>query len=411
MTPTPQYIQRVYLLLLLLHTLASSLIWGINTIFLLDAGLSNTEAFLANAFFTLGQVIFEVPTGIVADTRGRKVSYLLGTVTLAFSTLGYLVAWSMSSPLWIWAIASILLGLGFTFFSGATEAWLVDAMEYAKFDQPMDGVFAKGQIISGGAMLVGSVAGGVIAQASTIAVPYVLRAGILLLSFLMALLLMKDWGFEPKRSANVMKDMKKTFIDSFQFSFQRPALRWVMISAPFLSGVGFYAFYAMQPFLLELYGDETAYGIAGLAAAIVAGAQIIGGICVPRVRKFFSSRTTLLMSTTMLSLSVLLIVQFVTQLWMAIGLLSIWGFVFAISVPVRQAYVNGMIPSKQRATVLSFDSLLGSAGGAVIQPGLGKSADLFGYGSSFAIGGVVQMLAIPFLFASKREKHEADAIE
>ena len=66
-------VERTYLVLTLLTTLASSFIWGINTIFLLDAGLSNAEAFAANAFFTVGQVIFEVPTGVVADTRGRRL--------------------------------------------------------------------------------------------------------------------------------------------------------------------------------------------------------------------------------------------------------------------------------------------------------------------------------------------------
>src|SRR6058998_4377793 len=86
-------VQRVYLVLLLLHTLAASFIWGINTLFLLDAGLSNTEAFAANAFFAVGQVLFEVPTGVVADTRGRRFSYLLGAATLLGSTLLYLVMW------------------------------------------------------------------------------------------------------------------------------------------------------------------------------------------------------------------------------------------------------------------------------------------------------------------------------
>ena len=70
--PHPRSIQRTYLLLLLGNTLAASFIWGINTIFLLDAGLSNLEAFAANAFFTAGMVLFEVPTGIVADTVGRR---------------------------------------------------------------------------------------------------------------------------------------------------------------------------------------------------------------------------------------------------------------------------------------------------------------------------------------------------
>ncbi len=67
-------VERTYLVLTVLTTLASSFIWGINTIFLLDAGLTNTEAFAANAFFTVGQVLFEVPTGVVADTRGRRFS-------------------------------------------------------------------------------------------------------------------------------------------------------------------------------------------------------------------------------------------------------------------------------------------------------------------------------------------------
>src|ERR671916_721963 len=95
---TPRSVQTTYLVLLLGNTLAASLIWGINTIFLLDAGLSNLEAFAANAFFTAGMVLFEVPTGIVADTFGRRISYLLGTVTLAATTLLYVLLWQVNGP-------------------------------------------------------------------------------------------------------------------------------------------------------------------------------------------------------------------------------------------------------------------------------------------------------------------------
>ena len=121
-------VQAVYFTLLTGNTLAASLIWGVNTLFLLDAGLTNLEAFAANAFFSVGMVIFEVPTGVVADTLGRRMSYLLGTVTLAVTTALYYLLWVMHSPFWAWAVVSILLGLGFTFFSGAVEAWLVDAL-------------------------------------------------------------------------------------------------------------------------------------------------------------------------------------------------------------------------------------------------------------------------------------------
>jgi MFS family permease len=77
-------------------------------------------------------------------------------------------------------------------------------------------------------------------------------------------------------------------------------------------------------------------------------------------------------------------------------------------MPIRQAYLNDMIPSQQRATVLSFDSLMGSSGGVVIQPVLGKTADAYSYATSFLVGSVFQLLAIPFLVRSRREGAPAD---
>src|ERR671914_1339201 len=97
MTDPAKRVQRTYLLLTLLSTLSASFIWGINTLFLLDAGLNNVEAFAANAFFTAGMVIFEVPTGVIADTWGRRTSYLLGAATLLLSTLLYYLMWQVEA--------------------------------------------------------------------------------------------------------------------------------------------------------------------------------------------------------------------------------------------------------------------------------------------------------------------------
>ncbi|MDH3227066.1 MAG: MFS transporter, partial [Thermoleophilia bacterium] len=74
MNADARQVQRTYLTLTLLSTFAASFIFGINTLFLLDAGLTATEAFVANAFYTAGMVIFEIPTGVVADTWGRRAS-------------------------------------------------------------------------------------------------------------------------------------------------------------------------------------------------------------------------------------------------------------------------------------------------------------------------------------------------
>jgi MFS family permease len=408
MNPLARQIQRTYLTLLLGNTLAASFIWGINTLFLLDAGLSNLEAFTANAFFTAGMVIFEVPTGVVADTWGRRVSYLLGTVTLATSTLLYYFMWQLHAPFWSWAIVSALLGLGFTFFSGATEAWLVDALKYAKYEGGLETVLGRGQMIGGAAMLGGSVLGGIIAQATSLGVPFLLRVAVLLLMFVVAFRLMKDLGFTPEPLTHPVHAVRGVLSESIEHGLKNPPVRYIMLAAPFASGVGVYTFYALQPYLLELYGDPSAYSVAGLAAALLAGMQIIGGFLAPRFRNLFHKRTTMLILSAIVGSVILVLLGTTDAFWVALALLAIWGLIFAADLPIRQAYLNDMIPSKQRATVLSFDSLMGSSGGVVVQPILGRAADAYSYATSFVIGGVINALAVPFLVASRRRRAPAD---
>jgi MFS family permease len=406
----PQRVERTYLGLTLLTTLASSFIWGINTIFLLDAGLDNAEAFAANAFFTVGQVVFEVPTGVVADTRGRRFSYLLGAATLLLSTLLYLLMWQVHAPLWGWAVASILLGLGFTFFSGATEAWLVDALRATGFTGHLEHVFGRAQTVSGGAMLVGTVSGGLVAQATNLGVPYVIRAVMLGVTLLVAFRFMHDLGFTPQRDVGPVAAVRNVVRGAVDGGLRNPPVRWLMLAAPFSFGTGIYVFYASQPYLLELYGDRTAYGVAGLAAAIVAGVQIAGGLAVSRIRRLFGRRTTALILAAALNVALLGLLGLTGSFAVALLLLAAWAFLFAVESPLRQAFVNGVIPSDQRATVLSFDSLMGSAGGVVAQPVLGRVADVNGYGPSYLVSAAIQALALPFVVLARRENAPSDPI-
>jgi MFS family permease len=184
-----------------------------------------------------------------------------------------------------------------------------------------------------------------------------------------------------------------------------------MLAAPFTAGVGVYGFYALQPYLLELYGDPDAYGIAGLAAAIIAGAQIVGGLVVPWVRRRFRLRTSALQVATVIGTISLLGIGLTSSFAVAIVLLVLWALAFAAGVPMRQAYLNGLIPSEQRATVLSFDSLMGSAGGVVAQPALGRVADVGGYGASYVVSAAVTAAAVPFVYLARREKATSDPIE
>jgi MFS family permease len=409
--PTPYSIQRTYLLLMLGNTLAASFIWGINTIFLLDAGLSNLEAFAANAFFTAGMVLFEVPTGVVADTVGRRASYLLGTLTLAASTLLYVLLWQVGAPFWAWAVVSAMIGLGFTFFSGAVEAWLVDALTATGFTGAMEAVFGRGQMVSGAAMLAGSVGGGLIAQELSLGAPFVLRGVILVVMFVVAFRLMHDIGFTAVKGERPLTEMRKIASASIDYGWRVPAVKWLMVESLFTGGVGIYGFYALQPYLLELYGDPDAYLIAGLSAAIVAGAQILGGMAAPRIRGRFSRRTSALIAVAASNVLVLLAIGLVENVWGVIALTVVWALLFAGSMPIRQTYLNGLIPSRQRATILSFDSLMDSTGGVWAQPVLGRAADAWGYAPTYVMSAGISALALPFLALSRRQNAPADTVD
>jgi len=407
----PGRIIKTYVTLTLFSTFASSFIWGINTLFLLDAGLSIAEAFVANAFFTAGQVLFEIPTGVVADTRGRRTSFLLGTATLFVSTLVYLWLWQIKGPILAWAAVSIFLGLGFTFFSGATQAWLVDGLNANGHKGGLDSVFAKGEIANGIAMLTGTVAGGLIAQFTSLGIPYLMRAAVLLLTFGIAYFLMHDEGFEPKKGVSYTSEVRVVASDALDFGARNAATRWVILSSVFSGGVAIFVFYAMQPFLLQLYGGPDSYAVAGAAAAVVAGAQIIGGLLVPYAGKIFKHRTSLLITGIALSAATLALIAVTGNFWLVLIFLSAWAVVFALINPVRQAYINGIVPSGQRATILSADNMLASLGGVVSQPSLGKIAQAWGYPASYFGSAVFQALAIPLLILARRVNAESDEIK
>jgi MFS family permease len=201
-----------------------------------------------------------------------------------------------------------------------------------------------------------------------------------------------------------VRQAREVLRGAIQYGLANRPVRWVIVASAFTDGVAIYGFYAMQPYLLDLYGDPKAYGIAGLSAAIVGGAQIAGGLLVSRLSHAVPRRTTLLQAAVVASAVTLVLIGLVPRFPFAAGLLVVWGLLFATVMPVRQAYLNELIPSEQRATGLSFDSLMGSAGGVVAQPLLGKAADVWGYPASYICGAAIQLMAAPFIWLVRRDR-------
>ena len=88
-------------------------------------------------------------------------------------------------------------------------------------------------------MLVGTVAGGYLAQATNLAVPYIVRAGILGVTLLVAMVTMRDIGFTPTRSTDIRAEVKATINGAIDAGWRNPPVRWLMLSSPFISGVEF----------------------------------------------------------------------------------------------------------------------------------------------------------------------------
>ncbi len=275
----------------------------------------------------------------------------------------------------------------------------------------LESVFARGQAVAGVAVLIGSIGGGFIAQATNLGVPYLVRAALLGITVVVALWRMHDLGFAPERRGGPVEEVRRMVRAGIDVGWKQRPIRMMMLAAPFTMGIAIYAFYAMQPYLLELYGDETAFGIAGLAAAAVGGSQVAGGLLVPYVRRLFRSshRSGDLRRGDRSVRSRRYRVDF--QLRPRPRALRRVGLGSAFRLPVRQAFINPLIPAQQRATVLSFDSLMGSAGGVVAQPALGRVADVCGYAASYVVSGAISALAIPFLMIARRERAPSDPIE
>ena len=153
---------------------------------------------------------------------------------------------------------------------------------------------------------------------------------------------------------------------------------------------------------------EQAIGVAGIAAAGIATTQVAGGFAVPYIRRLFTRRTHILIACAALTTASLVLMGLIQVFAVVVALLVLWAVAYAANMPVRQAYINALIPSRQRATVLSFDSMVSSTGGVAFQPILGSIADTAGYAVSYIVSGAVAFLGLPFLLLARREKVSAD---
>ncbi|HEV8365936.1 MAG TPA: MFS transporter [Gemmatimonadaceae bacterium] len=404
-------IARTYYVIAGVYTLSASLIWGVNTIFLLRSGhLTLLEVFTANAIFTGSMAVFEVPTGIVADTRGRRFSFLCSVAVLLIGTLAYVGVPALGGRFVAFCVASVVLGLGYTFYSGAVEAWLVDALKASGDREPVDRVLARGQLVSSAAMLVGAVAGGLLASWS-LAAPYLVRSALLLIAFVVGYVAMHDIGFDVRAfpMREVGAEMARIGRQSIRFGWNERRAQLAILAGAAPAVFLEWGYHAWQPYFLQLVGSGAIW-ILGWIAAAIAVAMMLGNWLVERMTQFCGKRSTLLLGAGAVYAATAIGVGVANSFALALSLYLIGMMSAGVFQPVRQAYLHQVVPSEQRATVLSLASLVSSTGSMLGQGGLGWVAARTSLATGYVVGGALTALAIPPVLAIRRLGGVADLI-
>jgi MFS family permease len=349
-------IKTLYYSLTFMFALAISFFFATYVLFLSKAGLNMLQINLINACFMASCFLLEVPTGAIADSLGRKFSFVLSCFVLSLSFLVYFV----SGSFWMFILAEVIGGLGTTLYSGAFEAWMVDSIKFHEPDYDFKMVFTRSSQIDSLGVVIGSFLGAKVAQ-DNLDLPWLLSAIGMAITGIFALVVMKEMYFE-----NAIQE-KKTFTrivniaqESVQYGIKNRSVFYLIILGTLL------AFLVMGPNMQWqiLFGKQYSLKVAnlgwifvGIVAFNVFGSEISARFLGKLKNRNFS---------LIFSLLVVVIGLLIAGLGRELSLVMSGYFLHELArgsfQPLKQNYFNQHIPTDKRATIISFDSMIGKAG-------------------------------------------------
>lgn len=345
-----------YLTVEFLWRFATALHFTIYAIFLRDRGLDLFEANLVNAIYFIAVVLFEVPTGIVADVFGRKVSFVLAII---FYGSGLLIYYDANS-FWGCVVGEVVAAIGLTFQSGAYDAWMVDELKfYESSDDYIKLTFSRRSQLEH----LGSIAGGLLGAylgARDIALPWLASALGIFALLPITLLWMKEEHFTPAALdvSSALKEMVKTGARGFSYVRGKSSVHLVIIFSAFL----FFGVMApnmqWQIYFGRFYGSVSGNGWVwcGIGLALFCGARFLPRI----VLKYFSSKMNLALGLILAVIGLGIATTTLSSV-LGVSLIIFWlqQFFRGGINPTKDAYLNEQINDKTiRATVLSVESLI-----------------------------------------------------
>lgn len=397
-------VKSVYYLLTFLFDFSASLIAATYVLFLLSKGLDVFQVMLVNMAFMVGNFIFEIPTGAYADYFGRKKSIILSSFFLMLCLLIYFE----SSNIFMFIAAELVAALAFTFASGALDAWMVDSMDDKSYVGKVDFIFSHAAIIGKVAALLGGLIGAYIGTVN-LALPFGAGAVVALASLLVSIFFIKE-HFTQRKTLNFVSSLAQVgqvAKDSITYGIKHKVILWLIFS----SILATFAFQPLNmywsPRLNELAGDKI--WLMGWVWAGMSLFMMFGSFAVRELLKREKTYSWILIVTA-LFLAVPILLASLSNIFTLV-LISFLTYEIGrgMLTPAHKAYMNKYIPGEQRATVLSFDSMMGKFGAALGLVILGLVAKNYSIQISWLISGILLLLLVPiYARASHQEKRLTD---
>lgn len=338
------------------------------------AELSPVQLVLVGTVMELTCFLSEVPTGVLADVRSRTLSVQVGMGLIGASLL---LQGALPSFGWILA-AQVVWAVGYTFTSGAIEAWIADEVG----DEQLSYVFLRGQRLELVAMIAGSVAAGALGVLD-LRLPMLLAgAGYVALVVVLAAV-MREPHFTPAAAGGPITygQIRDTLAAGLQQARKRPLVRSFLLVS-LLAGLSGEAFDRLwTAHVLNSFALPSLWGVSSAAAWFAAFAivgQLIGlgaNYAAERAGLAAAAHPAGLLSVlTLLQVGGMAGLALAGSLWPAIGALWARDAARALSGPIESAWLNRNIDSASRATVLSVNSQFDAIGQVAGGPPLGVLA-------------------------------------
>jgi MFS family permease len=361
-----------------------SLIMPIVVLFFQENGLTMTEIFWLKSVYSMGIVVFEIPSGYFADIWGRKKTLIVGTIltTIGFSIYGF------SAGFFQFIIAELILGIGQSFISGADSAMLYDSL---KFDQKENQYIKyEGRVISVGnfSEAIAGLLGGLLATIS-LRTPFIAQTIVSAVAIPAAFTLIEP-HFKIKNRAKGLNDIfnviRYTLIDHTK-------LRNFILFSSLIGAATLTFAWFIQPFLIEIKMPLPLFGVIWTILNLTVG---FASIFAHRIEKYFNEKQ--ITGFIYISLAIGFVI---TGLWISYFMLIMVFIIYiirGIATPVLKDYIHTLINSEVRATVLSLRDMFIRIIFAMTGPVWGWVIDHYSLKSGFLVAGIFFLISGSILY-------------